>query len=261
MLVVVLTRSLRRLAASAEQLSDPKAAVEVAGGGCREVTLLAGSLRDMATRLRDDAARFQTILRAAGEGIAVAVRRRAHRGGQPRRREDVRLRPAGGPDRQAGQRPDRRPGPATPATDGARSAPPRPISRGSPYFDAVRGVRKDGSVFWLEVTLRPVALRDRQVVTCVFRDVSQKKAAEEQIKGMNEELENRVRLRTARAGGGEHQAGGGAATGRGRRPGQGHVRRQHEPRAAAAAAHRHRLHRGAQGGGRRTPAGRSWSRT
>ena len=42
-----------------------------------------------------------------------------------------------------------------------------------------------------------MALRDRQVVTCVFRDVSQRKAAEEQIRQMNEELENRVRLRTA----------------------------------------------------------------
>ncbi|HET6572245.1 MAG TPA: response regulator, partial [Fimbriiglobus sp.] len=196
-LVVVLTRSLRRLAGSAEKLSDPTAAVELAGGGCREVTLLAGSLRDMATRLRDDAARFQTILRAAGEGIVVAAgdgtieeanRAAAKMFGYDRPEDLIGRRvtemladPVPDPDR-----------PTDPLGGTAAS-----VSRGSPFFDAVRGVRKDGSVFWLEVTLRPVALRDRQVVTCVFRDVSQKKAAEEQITRMNEELENRVRLRTA----------------------------------------------------------------
>ena len=197
-LVVVLTRSLRRLAASAEKLSDTTAPVEVSGGGCREVTLLAGSLRDMATRLRDDAARFQTILRAAGEGIVVASgdgiieesnRAAAKMFGYDRPEDligrhvtEMLADPVPDPDRPT----------SDPLTGTAAS-----VSRGSPFFDAVRGVRKDGSVFWLEVTLRPVALRDRQVVTCVFRDVSQKKAAEEQITRMNEELENRVRLRTA----------------------------------------------------------------
>jgi PAS domain S-box-containing protein len=197
-LVVVLTRTLRRLAGAAERLSDPKARVEVAGGGCREVTQLANSLRDMATRLRDEAARFQTILRAAGEGIVVAsgdgaieeANRAASRMFGYDRPEDLIGR------RVAQLIADPVPDPDDPAPDPFATTSTQ-ISRGSPFFDAVRGVRKDGSVFWLEVTMRPVALRDRQVVTCVFRDVSQKKAAEEQIKGMNEELENRVRLRTA----------------------------------------------------------------
>jgi PAS domain S-box-containing protein len=197
MLVVVLTRSLRRLAASAEKLSDPTAPVEVAGGGCREVTLLAGSLRDMATRLRDDAARFQTILRAAGEGIVVAS---GDGSIEEANRAAAKMFGYDRPEDLIGRRVNDLIADPVPEVDqpadplGSSSAS---VSRGSPYFDAVRGVRKDGSSFWLEVTLRPVALRDRQVVTCVFRDVSQKKAAEEQIKGMNEELESRVRLRTA----------------------------------------------------------------
>jgi PAS domain S-box-containing protein len=199
-LVMVLTRSLRRLAASAKTLSDLKAPVEVAGGGCREVTLLATALREMATRLRDDAARFQTILRAAGEGIVVASgdgtieeanRAAAHMFGHDRPEDLIGRRVA---ELVADPVPD--PGDPEPEPDPLAGASAL-TTRGGPFYDAIRGVRKDGSVFWLEVTMRPVALRDRQVVTCVFRDVSQKKAAEEQIKSMNEELENRVRLRTA----------------------------------------------------------------
>jgi len=200
LLVVVLTRSLRRLAATADSLSNPKTKVQVSGGGCREVTQLATSLRTMATRLRDDAARYQTILRAAGEGIVVAggdgVIEEANRAaakmfGMDKPEELVGRRVS---DLIADPLPREGAGGFT-ANDplASISAP----SRGSPFFDAVRGRRKDGSVFWIEVTLRPVALRDRQVVTCVFRDVSQRRAAEEQIRHMNEDLESRVRLRTA----------------------------------------------------------------
>ncbi len=197
-LVVVLTRTLRRLARTAETLSDPKARVEVAGGGCREVTLLANSLRDTATRLRDEAARFQTILRAAGEGIVVAAGDGAI---EEANRAAARMFGYDRPEDLIGRRVAELIADPVPDPDGPDPDPfattSTQVSRGSPFFDAVRGVRKDGSNFWLEVTMRPVALRDRQVVTCVFRDVSQKKAAEEQIKSMNEELENRVRLRTA----------------------------------------------------------------
>ncbi len=200
-LVVVLTRSLRRLAATADALSDPRAPVEAPGGGCREVSQLAAALRGMATRLRDDAARYQTILRAAGEGIVVA-------GGdgaiEEANRAAARMFGYDKPEELIGKRvhdliSEPLPDPGEPAADplAAGAGASAYTSRGSPFFDAVRGRRRDGSGFWLEVTLRPVALRDRQVVTCVFRDVSQKKAAEEQITQMNEELENRVRVRTA----------------------------------------------------------------
>ena len=199
-LVVVLTRSLRRLAATADSLSNPKTKIDVVGGGCREVTQLATSLRTMATRLRDDAARYQTILRAAGEGIVVA-------GGdgviEEANRAAAKMFGMDKPEELVGRRvSDLIADPLPRETAGGLAAndPLASISapsRGSPFFDAVRGRRKDGSVFWIEVTLRPVALRDRQVVTCVFRDVSQRRAAEEQIRHMNEDLESRVRLRTA----------------------------------------------------------------
>jgi PAS domain S-box-containing protein len=70
-------------------------------------------------------------------------------------------------------------------------------SHGTALTEPVRGLRKDGSAFWLEYTVRPVALRDRVVLTCLFRDVTLRKAAEEQVRGMNEELDARVKLRTA----------------------------------------------------------------
>ena len=200
LLVVVLTRSLRRLAATADVLSDPKQKIEVKGGGCLEVTQLANSLRTMATRLRDDAARYQTILRAAGEGIVVA-------GGdgliEEANRAAAKMFGMDKPEELVGRRVSDLIADPLPKENSGGFAANDPLasisapSRGSPFFDAVRGRRKDGSVFWIEVTLRPVALRDRQVVTCVFRDVSQRRAAEEQIRQMNEDLENRVRLRTA----------------------------------------------------------------
>jgi PAS domain S-box-containing protein len=153
----------------------------------------------MATRLRDDAARYQTILRAAGEGIAVA-------GGdgviEEANRAAARMFGYERPEDLIGRRVNELLADLVPAVPDADEPAPDPWATSSgghagPFFDAVRGRRKDGSLFWLEMTLRPVALRDRQVVTCVFRDVSQRKAAEEQIRQMNEELESRVRLRTA----------------------------------------------------------------
>lgn len=60
-----------------------------------------------------------------------------------------------------------------------------------------RGRRKDGSSFWLEASFRDVPLGNRKLVTGVFRDVTRRKEDEERIRQMNEQLEARVRLRTA----------------------------------------------------------------
>ncbi|MFO0848451.1 MAG: response regulator [Gemmataceae bacterium] len=202
LVVLVLTGSLRRLAASAQKAADPAAPVVLHGGGCLEVTLLAKALREMANRLRTDAARYSAILRAAGEGIVVASgegaieeanRAAAKMFGYPKPEDLVGKRvgsliienlPGGT-------------GAALAAYAAEQEGTSGGVSRATPFGDAVRGRRADGTTFWLEVTLRPVNLKDRQLVTCVFRDVSQRKQAEEDIRRMNEELDTRVKVRTA----------------------------------------------------------------
>ena len=60
-------------------------------------------------------------------------------------------------------------------------------------------VRKDGTRFWADVTL--TALRDRggalRGFATITHDMTERRAAEDQIRGLNAELEERVRQRTA----------------------------------------------------------------
>jgi len=197
-MVVTLTHSVRRLASAARHLSAEKDDIRVPLGGPYEVSQLAHTLDDLAHRvherdrqLGDRAARYETILRAAGEGIIIT-----NSGGVV---EEVNK--AAG--RMFGYRPEEMIGmPVTSlvsnpdsltAIDSSMPAP-NSVSRA---LDNIQGKRKDGSLLWLEIGMKPVSLRDRVVVTCVFRDVSQRKEAEENIRRMNDDLENRVRTRTA----------------------------------------------------------------
>lgn len=58
-------------------------------------------------------------------------------------------------------------------------------------------IRADGTRFWAEMRLRASALDGDELLTVAVRDVSARKAAEDEIRELNAELEKRVAARTA----------------------------------------------------------------
>jgi len=199
-LVVTLTHSLNRLARAAVRLGAGED-VRLPLGGSREVGDLAQTLDEMVRRVRqrdrelsDRAARYQTILRAAGEGVVISdaagVIEEANKAagrmfGQP---AEVLL---GRTVSSLLHDPTDLPMPTESTQDPTTVLPPGQVP------DSVRGKRPAGDVFWLEISQRPVVLPDRVVIVCVFRDVTRQRADAERIQRMNEELETRVRVRTA----------------------------------------------------------------
>ena len=61
----------------------------------------------------------------------------------------------------------------------------------------VVGRRKDGSTFPMNLAVSETNLPDRRLFTGIVRDVSDLKRAEQELRQVNEELEDRVRLRTS----------------------------------------------------------------
>ncbi len=196
-IVLTLSHSVNRLAVAAARL-DTDNPQPLPLHGPYEVSKLAHTLdrlvRDVQERdrqLRDRAARYETILRAAGEGVVITDARGVIEEANKAAGRMFGYTPEaliGLPVTTLVQHPDQMPT----ATDSERTA--NMVSR---TLDTIQGRRRDGTAFWLELNLKPTPLRDRVVVTCIFRDVSLRKEAEERIRRMNDELEVRVRQRTA----------------------------------------------------------------
>ena len=197
-LVVTLTRSLRRLVKSARELSRGED-VSIPLGGPYEVSQLAHTLAEMTNRvrhrdreLRDRAARYETILRVAGEGVVIT-----NSAGSIEEVNRAAAKMFGYTSDELLGKPVtilvKNPA-AMPNSDEAMTSTLTVMGRG---IDTIQGLRKDGTIFWLEINLKPVPLKDRTVVTCIFRDVSLRKEAEERVRKLNDDLESRVRIRTA----------------------------------------------------------------
>ena len=197
-LVVTLTRSLRRLVTAARIISRGESVV-VPLGGPYEIGQLAQTLAEMTNRvahrdreLRDRAVRYETILRVAGEGVVIT-----DSGGLIEEANRAAAKMFGYTSDELMGRPVTllvaNPG-AIPSPDETASSTLGFLGQG---VDTIQGRRKDGSTFWLEMNLKPVPLKDRTVVTCIFRDVSLRKEAEDRVRKLNDDLESRVLVRTA----------------------------------------------------------------
>ncbi len=205
----VLTRPLRRLKHAADQLARGNYAIDVSVVGPGEVGELANTFRDMTEQirrrerdLREKLAWMDTILANAADGIITFDQ--TGRIEQANRAAEEMF--GYGHGKLEGEKVKQlmplserinKPAALAVASNNYGGTVARLWSAVKTPGEEHRGRRKDGTSFWMEVTFSRVPLEDRSIVTAIFRDITRRKLDEERIRKLNDDLEARVKLRTA----------------------------------------------------------------
>ncbi|MFO0876346.1 MAG: response regulator [Gemmataceae bacterium] len=211
----VLTRPLRRLTEASRRLGLGDYTVDVQVVAPGEVGELARTFREMANQIRtrerqqrEQKEQMNTILNSAADGIIAFDHTGRIEQANPAAEEMFGY-GIGGLTGTKVQKLMRLPDhlqkpPANLPPLSASSSATAGFGGMSTYYNAVktpgeehRGLRKDGTTFWMEVTFSQIGMEDRRLTIGIFRDVTQRKLAEERIREMNDELDARVQLRTA----------------------------------------------------------------
>lgn len=210
----LLTRPLRRLTEASQRLAQGDYSVDVQVVAPGEVGELARAFRDMTRRirtrereLRENLARLSTIMTNAADGVITFDQTGRIEDANAAAEEMFGFAPGGlkGMKVQKLMKlPEHLQKPVPFSAIATGSNAPQFGGTVTQLCNAVktpgeehRGLRQEGSTFWMEVTFSQVPLEDRRMTIGIFRDITRRKIDEERIRQMNDELDARVRLRTA----------------------------------------------------------------